>query len=147
VLDRSRQDERDEFGSTWRLRHLEFEGTRDVCPWLAVPTAIDYQQQLGLDAIRRRIAELVRHTRGVIGLPLETPANPILHGAMTAFRLPAGIDPVMLRRQLWERYRIEAPIIEKPDRTMIRVSTHFYTTEREVDRLAEALRELGISGN
>jgi isopenicillin-N epimerase len=147
VLDRSRQDERDEFGSTWRLRHLEFEGTRDVCPWLAVPTAIDYQQQLGVDAIRRRIAELVRHTRGVIKLPLETPSNPVLHGAMTAFRLPTGIDPVMLRRQLWERYRIEAPIIEKPDRTMIRVSTHFYTTEREVDRLAEALRELVISGN
>src|SRR5947199_341165 len=39
--DRGRQpDERDEFGSTPRLRQLEFEGTRDACAWLAVPDAI-----------------------------------------------------------------------------------------------------------
>ena len=43
------RDERDEFGSTPRLRQLEFEGTRDVCPWLTVPTAIDFQEQLGLE--------------------------------------------------------------------------------------------------
>lgn len=139
VLDRRRQDERDEFGSTLRLRFLEFEGTRDICPWLAIPTAIDFLESLGLDAMRRRIEELVQHTRRVIPLPLETPAHPALHGAMTAFRLPAGVDPVALRSRLWERHRIEAPVIEKPDRTMIRASTHFYTTEREVDRLAEAL--------
>jgi isopenicillin-N epimerase len=58
---------------------------------------------------------------------------------MTAFRLPTG-TPQTLQRRLWERYRIEAPVIEKPDRIMIRVSTHFYTTEREVDRLVDALR-------
>lgn len=142
ILDRARQDERDEFGSTPRIRQLEFEGTRDVCPWLAVPTAIDFQEQLGLDAIRGRIEELVQYTRRVIPLPPETPAHPALHGALTAFRLPTGIDPMTLRRNLWERYRIEAPVIEKPDRVMIRASTHFYTTEREVDRLGVALREL-----
>src|SRR5262249_32527582 len=40
--ERNRLDERDEFGSTPRLRALEFEGTRDLCPWLAVPAAIDF---------------------------------------------------------------------------------------------------------
>src|SRR5262245_7113792 len=35
--DRRRPDERDEFGSMPRLRALEFEGTRDPCPWLTVP--------------------------------------------------------------------------------------------------------------
>lgn len=142
IPDRSRQDERDEFGSTPRIRQLEFEGTRDVCPWLAVPEAIDFQEQLGLGAIRTRIEELVRHTRRVIALPPETPEHPALHGSLTAFRLPPGIDLPALRRGLWEKHRIEAPVIEKPDRAMVRVSTHFYTTEREVDRLAEALTAL-----
>jgi len=144
ILDRARQDERDEFGSTPRIRQLEFEGTRDVCPWLAVPEAIDFQEQLGLDAIRGRIEELVRHTRRVIALPPETPEHPALHGSLTAFRLPDGIDLAALRRGLWEKHRIEAPVIEKPDRAMVRVSTHFYTTEREVDRLAESLRSQGV---
>ncbi|MCI0705067.1 MAG: aminotransferase class V-fold PLP-dependent enzyme, partial [Planctomycetia bacterium] len=39
-------DARDAYGSTPRIRFLEFEGTRDICPWLAVPTAIDFQTEL-----------------------------------------------------------------------------------------------------
>jgi isopenicillin-N epimerase len=78
---------------------------------------------------------------------------------MTAFRLPDDTDPVALRRGLWQRYRIEAPIIERferyvhrPDasfeqqsvswRYLIRASTWWYNTEEEIDRLAAALLEL-----
>jgi isopenicillin-N epimerase len=139
---RDRLDERDEFGSTPRLRFLEFEGTRDLCPWLAVPAAIDFQAEIGWERIRERIGELARHVRrrlaGIVGLELATPDHPDMHGAMTAFRLPAGLDPVALRDGLWQA-RIEAPIIERPEGLLIRVSTHFYNTEEEVDRLTEVL--------
>ena len=50
--DRAQLDERDEFGSTPRLRLFEFEGTRDPCPWLAIPAAIDFQEELGWERIR-----------------------------------------------------------------------------------------------
>lgn len=141
---RSRADERDEFGSTPRLRALEFEGTRDPCAWLAVPTAIDFQETLGWGTIRQRMAELAAYVRdrlGALGLMLATPAHEDLHGAMTAFRLPAGLDASALRQHLWTR-RIEAPVIERPEGLLIRASTHFYNTEREIDRLAVALSEV-----
>jgi isopenicillin-N epimerase len=128
-------DDRDAFGSTPRVRYLEFDGTRDVCPWMAVPDAIDFQQSLGFDAIRRRMAELAEYTRSVMPLPLATPAVPGLHGAMTAFELPPGKSAAQWRKELWDR-RIEAPVIERPDRLLIRVSHHFYTTEAEIDVLA-----------
>lgn len=140
--DRARPDERDEFGSTPRIRALEFEGTRDLCPWLAVPSAIEFQERLGWEPIRARNAALVRHVRDRVKLPPATPEHPELHGFLTAFRLPAGTDAGLLRRELWERHRIEAPIIERPDGLLIRVSTHFYNTEEEIDRLAEALPSL-----
>jgi isopenicillin-N epimerase len=144
--DRQRLDERDDCGSTPRLRALEFEGTRDVCPWLAVPAAIDFQEEIGLERIRGRIVDLTSYVRqrldGVAGLQRVTPAEPELHGALTAFRLPPGSDAPSLRARLWEQHRIEAPIIERPDRLLIRVSTHFYNTEAEVDRLREALGTL-----
>ncbi len=144
--DRQRFDDQDDFGSTPRLRHLEFEGTRDLCPWLAVPTAIDFQAGLGVAKIRARMAELVAYARkrltGLKGLTPATPENPELHGALQAFNLPKGIDPIELRKRLWERDRIEVNIIERPDRTMLRTSTHFYNTEAEIDRLVEALIEL-----
>ena len=137
-------DERDPYGSTWRTRFLEFEGTKDVGPWLAVPAAIDFQTSLGWDAIRARMAELSSFSRAKLlplGLKLATPDVPGMHGSLTAFELPAGLNAVKLREELWKR-RIEIPIIERPDRILIRVSGHFYTTEAEIERLAEVLPRL-----
>lgn len=141
--DRARLDERDEFGSTPRLRLFEFEGTRDLCAWLAIPSAIDFQANIGWQRIRERIAELTRYVRrrltGLAGLTPNTPDAPDLSGAMVAFRLPSGTEAPPLRRRLWEEFHIEVPIVERPDRLLLRTSTHFYNTEAEVDRLAEAL--------
>jgi isopenicillin-N epimerase len=122
------------------------EGTRDICPWLTVPTAFQFQEEIGRDRISERIEELTAFVRrqltGLRGLTLATPSHPALHGAMTAFRLPPGRDAAVLRRGLWENWRIEAPVIDRPEGLLIRASTHFYNTEAEVDRLTEALTEL-----
>src|SRR5262249_29378996 len=108
--------------------------------------AIDFQVGLDWERIRERIGELTRCTRqhldGLAGLTVATPAHPALHGALTAFRLPAGIAAAALRRGLWAGYRIEAAISDRPEGLLIRVSTHFYNTEEESDRLAEALTDL-----
>jgi len=133
------QDARDNYGSTPRIRFLEFEGTRDICPWLAVPAAIDFQAGLGWESVRARIARLAEHTRRAIDLPLATP--PSLSGAMTAFELPPGMSAPKLRKELWAR-RIEVPIVERPDKLLLRVSHHFFTTEEEINQLADALPEL-----
>jgi isopenicillin-N epimerase len=154
-------DARDAYGSTPRTRFLEFEGTRDICPWLAVPAAIDFQTEIGrgargepmggsppetaFDNVRARIAELAAYTRKVIGgLGLPLASSPVLGGAMTAFELPTGTSAPALRKELWAR-RVEIPVIERPTRLLIRVSHHFYTTEGEIDRLAEVLKEIGIA--
>ncbi len=137
-------DERDPYGSTWRTRFLEFEGTKDVGPWLAVPSAIDFQTSLGWDAIRARMAELSAFSRAKLlplGLKLATPDVSGMHGSLTAFELPTGLNAAKLREGLW-KHRIEIPIIERPDRMLIRVSGHFYTTEAEIERLAEVLTAL-----
>jgi isopenicillin-N epimerase len=134
-------DAPDEYGSTARLRRLEFEGTRDCCPWLAVPDAIDFQASLGFARIRARMRQLVAHVRRRLDwLTPATPRNPDLSGAMMAFEIPP-VDPVALRAALWEA-RIELPVIERPDRLLVRTSTHFFNTEDEVDRLADVLKRL-----
>ncbi len=134
-------DERDEFGSTPRVRALEFEGTHDVCPWLAVPEAIDFQTALGCDNVRGRIGELAAYTRARFpALRLTTPEPP-WSGAMTAFWWPDGFDAEDIRRRLWDR-RIEALVGEWPQGQTLRVSTHFYTTEAEIDALAELVAKM-----
>lgn len=144
--DRSRPDERNEWGATNRIWSLEFEGTRDPCPWLAVPAAIDFLEEIGLDRMRARIAELAAYVRDRLGpikaLRLATPARAEFHGAMTAFRLPADTDIDLLRRRLWEQERIEVNLFRRPEGPLLRVSTHFYNTPEEIDRLARSLPAL-----
>jgi isopenicillin-N epimerase len=143
--DRSRADLPDELGSTPRIRSFEFEGTRDPSAWLAVPTAITFHESLGPRRIRQRHRELTDHVRSRLAsqaaLQLVTPAHGELRGALTAFRLPP-CDLAALRKELWETYRLEVPIIEHADGNFLRISTHFYNTEEEIERLATALSQL-----
>jgi isopenicillin-N epimerase len=138
--DRTQADERDVHGGTWRIRSFEFEGSRDLCPWLTVADAIAFRESLGAEPIRQRHRGLSDHVRKAIGphLPRVTPDHAELRGALTAFRLPP-LDLDGFRRELWERHRIEVPIVEHTEGNFLRVSTHFYNTTAEVDRLAEVL--------
>ena len=143
---RNQLDQRDDAGSTPRIRAFEFEGTRDICPWLAVPSAVDFQRAVGFEDIRAHNERLVRCVRDrfapIRALSLATPTHPSLHGFLTTFRLPAHVHAPTWRRLLWERHRIEAPIVERPKELLLRVSTHFYNTEDEIDRLARAVETL-----
>ncbi len=65
--DPARLDERNEYGSTPRLRALEFEGSRDPCPWLTIPTAIEFQAQFGWDRIRRKASHTLPNWRRTCG--------------------------------------------------------------------------------
>jgi isopenicillin-N epimerase len=133
-------DERDDFGSTPRIRRLEMEGTRDICPWLAVPEAIDFQAKWGFAEIQARQRELSGYVRercdGVLGLQLVTPTNPAMHGPMTAFWVPTDLPADEVRKRLWDA-RIEIPVTDWPDGRIIRLSTNFYTTGEEVERFVE----------
>jgi isopenicillin-N epimerase len=148
--DRCQLDQRDECGATPRIRFYEFEGTRDICPWLAVPSAIEFQRALGFEQIRQHNEGLVQHVRQrfarITALSLATPAHPALHGFLTAYRLPAHAQAPLWRKILWEHFRIEAPIVERPEGLLLRISTHFYNTEEEIDRIGHAAEALQAQG-
>ncbi|HZZ76969.1 MAG TPA: hypothetical protein VFE62_00535, partial [Gemmataceae bacterium] len=55
---------------------------------------------------------------------------------------PASVQGPAWRKALWERFRIEAPIVERPEGLLLRISTHFYNTEEEIDRIAQATKTL-----
>ena len=137
-------DNRDEWGCTYRIRSLEFEGFRDVSPWIATPTAADFQGRLGWDRLRGRIARLAEYVRskldGFRGMKLTTSTHPELHGALTAFRLPAGVLTRTLQHELWTKERIETAAVDRPEAQILRISTHWYNTTQEIDQLFDALK-------
>jgi isopenicillin-N epimerase len=143
--DRSASHQRDIDGSTPYIRSHEFQGVRDPAPWLATRAAIDHHEQIGAAQIRARDLELARFARSKLaeipGITPATPDDPQLSAALVAYRLPRG-DAKQVQRQLWEQFRIEAPVLDRPGGPFLRVSTHFYNTHAEIDRLRSALSEL-----
>jgi isopenicillin-N epimerase len=129
---------------TWQ-DEFYWAGTRDYAAYVTVPTAIDYFQSLGFGPVRARMHHLARYARRrlveLTGLTPLVPDDSTWYGSMAHVPLPDG-RATALQQQLWEKYRIEVPIIAWGNRRFVRVSCHVYNSSEDIDRLVEALREL-----
>ena len=134
---------RDEF--TWL-------GTRDPSPFLALPAALDFLDEIGIETFRKQTHDLARYARGKIvsltGLEPLVPDSPAWYGPMIALPLPDSLpEPETghmhpLQAALWDRARIEAPVTSWRGRRFLRVSCHLYNSKADVEALVEALRGL-----
>jgi isopenicillin-N epimerase len=130
--------------ASWR-DEFTWSGTRDPSPYLATTAAIEFLDQIGLDAFRERTHELARRARELItswtALGALVPDSPTWYGSMISLPLPPG-NAESLQQALWEQYQIEVPIVDWNGQRLVRPSCHLYTQEEELVRLAAALRDL-----
>jgi isopenicillin-N epimerase len=85
-------------------------------------------------ALRRRLAALT-------GLVPIAPDNGEWFAQMIAAPLPP-CDLASLSANLYERYRVEVPLIARPESAYVRVSFQGYNTQADADTLVQALSEL-----
>jgi len=126
---------------TWSDEFIWY-GTRDYSPYLAIPAAIDFLEQVGWDRFRQHTHALAQYARQRLVEPTGqapiVPDSPDWYGCMAHVPLPPG-DAAALQQRLWTEDGIEVPIISWSDRRWIRVSCHLYNTREEIDRLVEAV--------
>jgi isopenicillin-N epimerase len=131
-------------GGTWRQWSMEFHGTTDRSPQMVIPQCLEFRESLGGDAaVHARMRDLSSHARAKlaeVGLPCATPANEQLSGGgMTAFNVTCD-DVVAARDYFWFKQGIECPVTYSGDRKFLRVSTGWFNTHEEIDRLAFAVK-------
>ncbi|MDI3317926.1 MAG: aminotransferase class V-fold PLP-dependent enzyme [Bacillota bacterium] len=101
--------------------------------------SLEWLESLGWAAIFERVGRLAAYARDRLrelpGLRVTTPANA---GGLLHFEVD-GSDPVRLLAALRER-GFMLRLTPRPQR--FRISTGFFNTEEEIDRLAQALSEL-----
>ncbi len=130
-------------GSTLLERRLQWQGTRDLAAFLAVPAAIEFQAGHDWDRVRRECHALVGETLqrlcSLTGLP------PVCEdadfGQMGVIPVPP-MDADCLKETLFERYHIEIPVTSHQDRLFLRLSLQGYNTREDVDALVKAIREI-----
>ena len=123
-------------------------GTRDHSAWLATPAAIDFHLELGGAALRRRNATLARDRALALAAALgtETGAPARMFEAIATVRLPWTGPPTwdaarLLRRELWQRRRIELHVTALGGALWARISAASYNEEADYAELASALGE------
>jgi len=128
-------------GTCWQY-NLEFHGCEDRTPQMVLDTVLDFRATLGGDAAVfghcRELAAYARRKLSACGLIPVTPVNPELSGALSAYEFPAR-RPAPPNGWLWAQHRIECPITVAAGRSFLRVSTAWFNTCQDIDRLAEAL--------
>jgi isopenicillin-N epimerase len=132
-------------GRTPFERRLQWQGTRDIAAFLAVPAAIDFQQRHDWPAWRARCHELAWATQRRIHS--RNGLAPIAPDADFAQMVPIAVateDAEGLRRWLFEQYRIEVPVTRHGARRFVRLSVQAYNTPAELDRLVAALQVAGV---
>ena len=131
------------FGSDY-LDYLQWLGTNDVSAYLAVPAAIQFQDENNWPIVRERchalLAQAVRRICGLTGIRSIYQSDADYY-QMAIAPLPLQGDLDVLKKRLLGEFRIEIPLIEWDDRHFIRISVQGYNDQEDIDGLLEALEK------
>lgn len=141
--------------SRFRLE-FDFCGTGDYTPFLCVPAAIRFLEELmpgGLAALQKHNHDLAMRGRALLCEALGTdPAAPeSMIGSLASVVLPwsdeppvmpQGLDPLQLA--LWEQHRVEVPVMRwpHPKLRLLRISPQAYNDEGQYAHLASLVQTL-----
>jgi selenocysteine lyase/cysteine desulfurase len=136
-------------GAVGISRTFEGFGQRDEATMIALRTALEFQTQVGREAIEKRSRALAQQLiAGLSKLPdvkVWTSPNPSLNAAVVSF-LPGSLNPGKLGQLLYEKDKIGTAGRGRGDRGGLRASPHFYNSPEEVDRLVGAVGRYLKSG-
>jgi isopenicillin-N epimerase len=125
------------------LNKHEWQGTRDMTPFLVVPKAIKFLNDNNWQERSKSNRTLVISTRNkfldLFNGKLICPDDWL--GQMASIELPIE-DPLQFKRSLLEKYNIQIPVFSWENISFLRYSVHFYNTEEELNRLVVAVKEL-----
>lgn len=134
-------------GASFASRNAWY-GTQDYAAYLSIPAALDFRAEYDWQAIRAACIEQAQQARAHLarhGFPSLWPMESALALQMFACQLPAG-DANAIYRQLWEKHRIEVPVIDWRKQILLRVSIHAYNSEGDWQALRVALQQIfGVS--
>ena len=133
-------------GTSQFVDHHEWQGTRDLSAFLAVPEAIRFQQEHDWTRVQDNCHALAVEAemmiRGLTDLP-SLYIDDSWFAQMVTVSLPVGTDILALKEFLCYKYRIEVPLIEWHKSIFLRISVQGYNLSQDIAALIRALTAWG----
>ncbi len=127
------------------LDYHQMNGTRDFSAFLTIPEAIAFMDAHQWPGVSAQCRRLVRENAPELCRLLRTtplaPLNDDFMGQMFSAEIKTA-EPEKLQRLLYERYRIEIPVMRHGANNYIRYSINAFNSQAELDRLFAALTEI-----
>ena len=115
---------------------------------MALGAALDFQTGIGRERIEARVRGLASELRAQLAeIPqatVHTSTHPVLGCGITGFALE-GFDRRAVVDTLWRRHHVWVRHTDH-DLNTVRVSTHLYNTEEQVERLIDGVRDVLANG-
>jgi isopenicillin-N epimerase len=130
------------------LDYHQMQGTRDFSAFLTIPAAINFMAENDWKAKQQTCNEIVlKNAQRFCDLLGTTPISSISKefiGQM--FSIPTHCkEPLALKALLFQKYKIEIPVMPHNDEVYLRYSIQAFNTQADVDILYEALMDIQIT--
>jgi isopenicillin-N epimerase len=137
--------ESDHPGDSRFLDYHEHQGTRDISAYLTVPAAISFRNENHWENETARCKKMIiDHYQSfcdLLGTRPICPVTPEFLGQMCSVPIRTK-NPMALKELLFEKYKVEIPVMTIGKYTFIRISLNGYNSEDDLDRLRLALIEI-----
>jgi len=131
------------------IRKFESLGTRSFASEMAIGTAIDFHHMIGGQRKEQRLRHLKNYWLGQVKsldrIHIYTPQHDAFSGAIAVFGID-GLSAVEITERLFNVYKIHSVAIEYEAINGVRITPNVYTSERELDILAEAIHDIHREG-
>ncbi|HEY1038407.1 MAG TPA: aminotransferase class V-fold PLP-dependent enzyme [Bacteroidia bacterium] len=127
----------------------QLQGTRDFSAFLTVPKAIEFLNEHNWWQVAANCRKLVQDNAlrfaELLGTQPLCPLTDEFLGQMLSLPIKTS-EPEKLQRYLFEKYKIEVPVMRHEQHMFIRFSVQAYNNKEDLDKLYEALKEIKSEG-
>lgn len=123
----------------------QYNGTKDFSAYLTTPAALQFFKENNWESEKSNCRKLLRHYYPIIAKELNsTPLCPITGeflGQICSIPIQTN-DPLKLKSLLFDKYKIEIPIMQVGKKVYLRISFQAYNSELEIEQLIVAIRSI-----
>lgn len=127
------------------LDYHQMQGTRDFSAFLTIPKAVEFMDQHNWQEVSANCRKLVLNNYEKVCAVFNTrpivPVNEMFLGQMCSTPVKMS-DPGTLQKTLFEKYKIEIPVMRQANDFYIRFSVQAFNTQHDLDKLVDALKEI-----
>lgn len=123
----------------------QFNGTRDFSAYLTIPKALEFRDKHNWQKVTENCRSELRKVAPLLFLELNTtplaPLSEEFFGQICSARIKTE-EPEKLQRLLFDKYKIEIPVMRHGNSCFIRFSFQAFNNEKEIHYLIDSLRDI-----